>query len=191
MARSLYQTQFGRKFTGGKDLPQISTDLDSVRAYQFECQFQGVPAGGMSPRDLTLAAKQVNSVGFTMEDITVDRVNDRMFYPGKAAPEELVITFDNLLLKSVASDLWDWFKHSYDPMTGELTKLAGPGGSKTFKALKLSILQLDNVLNPHASTELYGVWVKSWKTAEFNYATNEFHTIEVVFRYDFMDNFNY
>ena len=191
MATSLYQTQFGRKFTGGKNLPQVSTDLDSVRAYQFELQFQGVPAGGTVARDFTLAAKQVSPAGFSVEDITVDRVNDRVFYPGKAAPEELTVTFDNLMLKTVASDLWGWFKTSYDPMTGELTKQGGPRGDKSFKANKLSILQLDNVLNPHATTELYGVWVKSWKTAEFNYSTNEFHTIEVVFRYDFMDNFNY
>ena len=191
MATSLYQTQFGRKFKGGENLPQISTEIDSVRAYQFECQFQGVPAGGSVARDFTLAAKQVTPVGFTVEDITVDRVNDKMYYPGKASPEEVTITFDNLLLKTVSSDLWGWFKNSYDPMTGELTKTAGPRGGLHFKALKLSILQLDNALNPHASSELYGVWVKSWKTAEFNYSTNEFHTIEVTFRYDFMDQFNH
>ena len=185
MPTSIYQTQFGRKFTGGKNLPMVSTEIDSIRAYQFECQFQGVPAGGSVSRDFTLAAKQVTPVGFSVEDITVDRVNDRMFYPGKASPEEITITFDNLLLRTVATDLWGWFKNSYDPMTGELTKSGG------FKALKLSVLQLDNVLNPHASSELYGVWVKSWKTAEFNYATNEFHTIEVTFRYDFMDHFNH
>ena len=64
----------------------------------------------------------------------------------------------------------------------------GKGGGGSFKANKMTILQLANNMNPHAAVECYGVWVKSWKTAEFNYATNEFHTIEVEFRYDFMDH---
>ena len=64
----------------------------------------------------------------------------------------------------------------------------GNPGRGTFKANKITILQLSNTMDPHAAIECYGVWVKSWKTAEFNYATNEFHTIEVEFRYDFMDH---
>lgn len=193
MVDSFYKTKFGRSFSAGKGLPAVSTDLDSVRAYQFEIHFFGLPDDlQLDQGDLTLAAKQISPVGYATEDIEVHRVNDKLFYPGKPSPEEITVTFDNLYLRESASTLWKWFRATYDPLTGEMTKNASPGGgaNKTFKAHKVEIIQLDNTLTPHASIELYGVYPKSWKASEFNYSTSEFHTLEVTFRYDFMDQFN-
>jgi hypothetical protein len=122
------------------------------------------------------------------EPIVVDRVNDKLYYPGKVTPEEVTITFDNLYLKETANDLWEYFKTIYDPITGEMTKNAGPGGAPTtFKTNKVEIIQLDNALQPHSTIELYGVWPTKWSAAEFNYSINDFHTIDVTFRYDFMN----
>lgn len=193
MVNSKYRTEYGRKFKAGQGLPVISTELDSVRAYQFEIHFFGLPAELQTVQsDLTLAAKQVSPVGMTVEDIEVNRVNDKVFYPGKASPEELTVTFDNLYLRTTSQTLWEWFKSVYNPLTGEMTQNAAPGGAagNTFKAHKVEIVQLDNTNTPHSVTEIYGVYPKSWKGAEFNYSTNDFHTIEVTFRYDFMDQFN-
>ena len=193
MADSFYKTRYGRSFQAGQGLPVISTDLDSHRVYQFEVQFHGLPSDlRLQQQDLTLAAKQVSPPGMSVEDIEVNRVNDKIFYPGKASPEEITITFDNLLLRNTAETLWNWFKSTYDPLTGELTKNSAPGGSSmsTFKANKMDIFQLDNTGAPHSTIQLYGVWPKSWKAAELNYSTNEFHTLEVTFRYDFMDQYN-
>lgn len=188
---SYYQSRYGRKFQAGKGLPTISTDLDSVRVFQWEIHFYGLPTS-LQPgqTDLTLAAKQVSPIGFSVEDIEVGRVNDTVFYPGKAKPEELVVTFDNLYLKNTSQDLYKWLRSIYDPLTGEMTKFAAPGGDprKSFKAHKVEIIKLDNTMNPHSVTELYGVYPKSWKEAELNYSTNEFHTIEVAFKFDFMDH---
>jgi len=186
--RSVYKGV--RPFIPGKGLPTISTDLDSVRVYQFEVQFEGVPGGAGVQDDLTIAAKQVSQAGMTVEDIVIDRVNDKIYYPGKATPEFITVTFDNLYLKNTSNTLWQWFQNTYDPLTGEMTKLAKPGnaGGGSFKANKMTILQLTNNMDPHTSVEVYGVWPRAWKTAEFNYSTNEFHTIEVEFRYDFMDH---
>ncbi len=176
----------------GTGLPTISTGLDSVRAYQWEAHFLGLPAQVNNARDLTLAAKQVSQIGMSVDDIEVNRVNDKVFYPGRPTPEEVTVTFDNLFLKNTAEDLWNWFKTIYDPITGEMTVNSPPGGNvSAFKANKLEIVQLDNTLTPHQTTELYGVYPKSFKLAEFNYSTNEFHTIEVTFRFDFMDQFNF
>ena len=95
------------------------------------------------------------------------------------------------MLRKTSETLWEWFKSSYDPMTGEMTKNSAPGGGNgTFKANRMDIFQLDNTGTPHSTTQLYGVYPKSWKAAEFNYETNGFHTLEVTFRYDFMDQFN-
>ena len=187
-ARSVYKGIRG--FNPGQGLPNVSTDLDSVRAYQFEIQFEGVPGGPGNGDDLTIAAKQVTQAGMVVEDIPIDRVNDKVYYPGKATPELITVTFDNLYLKETSNTLFEWFKRTYDPLTGEMTKLADPGvpGGGSFKANKMTILQLANNMEPHAAVECYGVWVKSWKTAEFNYSTNEFHTVEVEFRYDFMNH---
>jgi len=187
MARSIYKGL--RPFNKGQGLPNISTELDSVRAYQFEIQFEGVPGGPNNATDLTIAAKKVSNVGFTIEDIVVERLNDKVYYPGKATPEFVTVTFDNLYLKETSEVLWQWFTNSYDPVTGEMTKNSPPGlgAGSSFKANKMTILQLQNNMEPHAAVEVYGVWVRSWKTAEFAYGTNDFHSIDVEFRYDFMD----
>ena len=193
MAQSYYNVEYRGNFEDkkGQGLPIVSTQLDSVRAYQFEIHFLGLPAQVTNERDFTLAAKQVSQIGFSVEDIEASRVNDRIYYPGRPSPEEVTVTFDNLYLKETASDLWRWFKTVYDPITGEMTKNSAPGGNVSpFKANKVEIVQLDNAMTPHSVAELYGVYPKSWKTAEMNYSTNDFHTIEVSFRYDFMDQFN-
>ena len=125
----------------------------------------------------------------TIEDIEVHRVNDKVFYPGKASPEELTVTFDNFYQENgrVAEVLWQWFSWIYDPTSGKLTEKS-VGSESNWKSQSVVIVHLDAQGQPQTETRLYGVYPKSWKTAEFNYATNEFHTIEMVFRYDFMEH---
>ena len=187
-------SDLGRTITSdGRDLPTISEGLNSVRTYSFECHFElpnGVREGG-GDSFLTLAAKQVSNIGFTVEDIEVHRVNDRVFYPGKPSPEEVTITFDNLYQKKVSNTLWNWFKSIYNPMTGELLQNVstslGVEPKGDFKARELKVYQLDPHGKPLMTTKMIGVYPKSWKTAEFNYTNNDFHTIEMTFRYDFLD----
>ena len=178
----------------GDGLPVISQGLDSVRAYQWEMHFQGLPTfqGTDETHALVLACKQLTAVGFTFEPIEVHRVNDKVFYPGKGQTEELTATFDNLYDPQVAWLLWRWYSEIYNPLTGRFLGKSGSndpskGKNGWFKADKAIIVQLDAQGQPHSETRLYGVMPISWKTAEFNYGTNEFHTIEVVFRYDFME----
>ena len=126
------------QFVAGDNLPTISTQLDSVRTYQFECQFFGIPNAANGP-SLTTAAKQVSPVGGATDDIVVDRVNDKMFYPGKFTPEAVTITFDNQLLTNTTPELWNWFKNTYNPTTGDVAALAPPAnpGGGGLKANKL------------------------------------------------------
>ena len=173
-----------RRGMNGVTLPVISQGLDSVRAYQFEIHFI-LPENlgtGLASEHLTLAAKQVGQVGFASEDIEVHRVNDKVFYPGKSSPEALTVTFDNQYQTKISETLWNWYKSIYDPMNGTMQT------EGNFKAQKATIIHLDPKGKPKYETTLFGVYPKSWKTAEFNYGTNEFHTIEVEFRYDFMDH---
>lgn len=193
MASSYYKNKYGRNFTPGQGLPTVSTDLDSVRAYQFEIHFFGLPEDITNSTDLTLAAKKVGGLEMKNETITIDRVNDKLHYPGKTTPGELSVDFDNLYLRETASDLYRFFRHTYDPITGEMTKSAQPGGSAgtTFKADKVEVVMLDNTLTPHSVIELYGVYPTSWSASEFNYSTSQFHQLTVAFKYDFMNVYNY
>lgn len=192
---SPYYQGDGNKREGSFDngLPIISEGLNSVRAYQFEIHFElptitPAPEGGTDTK-LTLAAKQVSQVGFATEDIEVNRLNDKVFYPGKASPEELTVTFDNFYQPKVANTLWQWFSTIYDPMNGKFyTEQSLSTGINNWKSQRATIVHLDPAGQPLMETRLYGVYPKSWKTAEFNYSTNEFHTIEMVFRYDFMEH---
>jgi hypothetical protein len=190
MATFYNSAAFGRTITQGSltDMPKLSTMLDSVRPYQFEVEFMA-PAGGLT---LTVAAKQVSEIGFTVEDIEVHRVNDRYYYPGKASPEEVTITFDNLKQDPVPQAgsgmamavLYKWCQRTYDPLTGHFGDINNPGAPvKT----NMKIHQLDEDLNPIGSVTLYGAYPKSYKTAEYNYGTvGDMHTLTVSFRYDFM-----
>lgn len=190
MVDSLYKTDYRANFIPGKTLPKISEKLDSVRAYNFEIRFYGLPQSvAASQQDLTLAAKQVSPVGGTIDDIVAERGPDRVFYPGKFTPEELTITFDQQYLNNNVPALMEWFKSIYNPITGDTTALAAPGGpgNRGFKAQKLTIVQLDNTRTPFAFIELYGVYPKVFRTSEHNYSTNEFATVEVTFRYDWFD----
>ena len=193
MATSYYKVKYGRAFTPGAGLPVIATDIDSVRAYQFEVHFFGLPQEVTNQEDLTLAAKKVTGLDMAIEPIVIDRVNDKVHYPGKATPGELVVTFDNLYLRETASDLWKYFKTIYNPITGVLTENSQPGGGagQTFKANKLEVITLDNTMTPHSTTEVFGVWPMKWALSEFNYQTNDFHTLEVTFKYDFMNAYDY
>ena len=187
----IYKSDF-LSFSPGEGLPVISEKLDAIRAYQWEVHFAGIPGNaiaGQDEEDLTLAAKQISQVGVTVEDIPVHRVNDVVHYPGKPSPEEMVITFDNLLKNRTGTKLWEWFTQIYDPVTGEMTKSVSTGGGGLegkFKCNRTEIIQLDNNLEPVNTIELYGVYPKKWTNAELNYSTNEFNTVEITFRYDFM-----
>lgn len=192
MATSYYKEKYGREFTPGQGLPTVSTDLDSIRTYQFEIHFFGLPDDITNSTDLTLAAKRVQNLEMKNTPIEVNRVNDKLYYPGKTTPGELQVEFDNLYLKETASDLFRFFRHTYDPITGEMTKSSQPGGDgTTFKADKVEVVMLDNTLEPHSTVELYGVFPISWTASEFNYSQQQFHTITVNFKYDFMNVYNY
>tara|TARA_R100000329_G_C7614689_1_gene218167 strand:- start:1595 stop:2182 length:588 start_codon:yes stop_codon:yes gene_type:complete len=190
MVDSFLKNDYRANFEPGKSLPKLSTKLDAVRSYQFEVKFFGLPAEfSQTQQVLTAAAKQVSPIGGAVDDIVVDRLNDKMYYPGKFTPDAVTITFDNQLLTDTTPALWNWFKTIYDPITGDMTKLSAPGGpgNKSFKAAKMTVLELDNTNEPHAFIEMYGVYVTGVRYSEKNYATNDFSTVEVTFRFDFLD----
>jgi len=172
-------------------LPLVSEGLNSVRVYSFEVEFdlphivKSDNKGTGGDNFLTLAAKQVGNTGMSVEDIEVYRVNDKVFYPGRPTQDEVMITFDNLYIGDVSNALWDWFKKIYNPLTGQIMQGQNTSG---FKAQQVRIHQLDAQGNPKNTTRLFGVYPRAWKNAEFNYSNNQFHTVEVTFRYDFIDH---
>jgi len=191
------------------DSPRLSHALESYRAYAWEIQipqFAGslgnVP--GLASQDrLTLAAKQVTQPGFTVEDIEVHRVNEKFFYPGKPSPDEITVTFDNFIKGDIADALFAWMRTVYDPVygvhygglgngTAAVNQVPGIGPelkeTPIFKKT-VTIWQLDAKRVPTSHVNLYGCYPKGWKLGEFNYATNEFHTIEMTLRYDFAVQF--
>jgi len=185
MATYYNSDEFGRVITQGSptDMPTLSTKLDSIRTFQWEVEFRPPPGvGGEDEFTFTVAAKQVSEIGYAQEDIIAQRVNDKYYYPGKATPEDCVITFDNLLEQKAGPELYKWIQHTYNPLTGEFGEITD--NVKT----NITIHQLDGNRNPVSSVTLYGAYPKAYKTAEYNYATNDFHTIAVTFRFEFMSS---
>jgi len=181
--RNLYTLESGQ-------LPVVSTNLDSVRSYQWEVRFDLTPMGNVDnnlPNSFTLGAKVVQGLGYSFQDIEVHRMNDRVYYPGKVQQEEVTITFDNLLtgvgnLQDPMANLHTYLSTVFDMNTGFYTE--SPTG--TYKS-SLKILEFDGQGKVRQVIELKGVYPKSFMKGEKNYSTSEFDTIEVKFRYDFMD----
>ena len=186
--KGYYASNLNRDMTDGGTTPSISHDLDSIRAYQWEITFEppeGVEGGeGSVQKPFTLAAKQVNGIGISVEDIPVHRVNDQVFYPGKPSTEEMTVTFDNIVKTKASVQLYRFFQSIYDPVTGEFTTAfqANPGVFKT----NIKLVQLSADMQPFNYIELIGAWPKSLTAAEYNYSQNEFHTLEMKLRYDFI-----
>ena len=188
MARSsYYANNLNRDLTNSKGLPVISQDLDSIRSYQWEITFFPpadieVPLGFSKP--LTLAAKQVGGLELSVEDIEVHRVNDKVYYPGRPSYGELEVTFDNLLKTKTGWQLYKFFQTVWDPLTGEFTSkfLNTPGSFKT----NVEIIEMNGQNEPISMVKLVGVYPKKFSKAEKNYSTNDFDTVSVSFRYDFL-----
>jgi len=190
MAKSSYYASqaLNRDLNDNKGLPVISQDLDAIRAYQWEVTFKNLPSEVEVPlgfsKPLTLAAKQVNGLSVEVEDIEVNRVNDKVYYPGRPSMGTLEVTFDNLLKTKAGFQLYKYFQTTYDPATGEMTStfLNNPGSFKT----TIEVLELNGQMEPVSLVELRGAYPKSFTKAEKNYATGEFDTVSVTFRYDFL-----
>ena len=171
-----------------ENLPVVSTDLDSVRTYQFEVLFD---LGNVSDtagtviyeRQLTLAAKQVTGLSYAFKDIEVHRMNDLVYYPGKIQQEEVTVTFDNLLELSPGRQFYEYLATVFDMRTGfyRSTTLQNAGKAS------MEILEFDGAGNIRNRIQLVGVYPKSFTKGEKNYSTSEFDTFEVKFRYDFMN----
>ena len=187
----VYYAELNRTIDNKDDTPTISTALESVRAYQWEVEFTQSIESGTQPKPLTLAAKQVNGIGMSVEDIEVNRVNDKVYYAGKPSMEELRITFDNISEAKISKLLFDYFAtDTYNPKTGTMTDFNAGGGvgpllggwgksSIVLRQLKPDMTLLNEI-------QIIGAYPKKWTPSEYNYATNDFHTVEVAFRYDFL-----
>lgn len=170
-----------------KSNAKVSTNLDSIRQYQFEVHLSIPGIDNLTKEQIMVAATKVTGIGMESEAIEVHRVNDKLYYPGKAKMEPVVVTFDDQILTGVAARFWAYITKTYNPVTGTIaTGLLG--NNSNFKLPSMKIVQLKNDLTPYSETILYGVYPMSWKSAEFNYAQNAFHTIDVSFRYDFMSH---
>jgi len=188
MARSsYYANNLNRNLNETDGLPVISQDLDAVRVYQWEITFfppADVEQPGLFAKPLTLAAKQVNGMEVSVDTIEVNRVNDKVFYPGRPSYGELEVTFDNLLKTKAGFQLYKYFQTVWDPQTGEFTSsfLDTPGNFKT----NIEVLELNGQNEPVDVVKIVGAYPMRWAKAEKNYNQGDFDTISVRFKYDFI-----
>lgn len=189
--RSNYKNTFRTEVLRGpkrqnRSLPSLSTNLDSIRTYNFEIRISGPLLSNNDKQSFILGAKKVTSSGHKIEPIAVRRLNDTFYYPGGADSDELIITFDHQLETKAVDAVYTWLKNgAYNPETG-LSPQADLG-----KQTILDIMYLDSGRNVSKVVSYFGCFPVSFKPSEHNYNTNnEFHTFEATFRYDFMTYFD-
>jgi len=189
MAKTNFFITSDKRDLADGQMAMISQDLDSIRKYGWELIFQppvNSPAGAYD-RPLTMAAKAVGETGMTLDKIQVDRVNDRVFYAGKATPSDLTVTFDNLFATKTGVHLWEWFKTIYDSTTGQFTPLFLEAASQGVFKTQIDVLQLNAAGQPFTHQKFYGCYPTDIKWAEKNYSDSEFDQVTVTFSFDFMD----
>jgi len=175
----------------GDGLGALGQKYEAIRAYGWvlELPFDATSTGGTTGRPkgeaLKIACKQIGAVGFTTEDIAVDRVNDKFYYPGKYSTDETTLTFDNLVTGAAANMLFSWITSAtFNPNTGSM------GTGSTLKE-NLKIHQLNPNNEEIMTIHLWGAYPRFWRLSELNYSQSEFHTIEVGVRYDFVTHEGY
>ncbi len=174
-----YKDQYQRNTNKDGQLPLVSNLVDSTRAYEWEVKIS-IP-GVDGDTNFILGAKRVAGGGMASEKIQVDRVNDKVFYPGKVTPDELTITFDNLRDGNLLSKLYELFQKVYDPTTGCFYS----DGDVVPKGY-IKVYQLDNCRSPISASTYIGTFIRTWNPMDWDYSRNEFHEIECVFSYDFI-----
>jgi len=184
---SYYANNLNRDLNDNEGLPVISQDLDAVRVYQWEITFfppTGIETPSTFSKPLTLAAKRVGGFGYTIQDIEVNRVNDKVYYPGRVQHDELEVQFDNLLNSKTGFQLYKYMTSVWDPETGEYATSfqANPGKFKS----KVEIIELNGRNEVQQVIKLKGVYPKQITKAEKVYAQNDMDTITMKFRWDYM-----
>ena len=170
-------------------LPNLSTQLDSIRTYQFEVTFHeiqelvnaaGVTTGGVA-RSLTLACKAVSEISMEVATIEASRLNDKFYYPGKPTVKEVTFTFDNIKNTNAGAALYAWMQSIYDPLSGTFQSGNAAGKFKT----TIDVVEVDSKGNAVSYTRLIGCFPKSWQEATRDYAGSEgFHTLQLVVSVD-------
>ena len=177
--------------TTSTEAPKISTTLDVIKNYQFEVEFVDLPPlnGNFPQGNLTIGATKVTAFGMTVDTVEIHRVNDRVYYPGKAKFEPVTITFDNQLLLPQYAHLWEYIKTVYNPLTGQMYNPAtGARNAATLKTAKMKVRTLNGQNAPVSETTFWGVFPMDYKIAELKYSdTNTGSTIDVKFSVDLMD----
>ena len=175
---------------------RLTHQYDSFRAYSWIIRIPNL-AGILGTVDslgnftddteqLTLAARKVTGLGFSVETIEANKVNDRFYYPGRPSTQTATLTFDNLIKGDVAKILFTWMRTSYDPIFGVHSSpvLAGDQFKRT-----VEIVQLDHQKNPKLLIKLYGAFPLSFKVGELDYGSNNFATIDLDLKYDFLTQY--
>jgi len=132
---------------------------------------------------LSLAARRVTGLSYNVEVIDVNKVNDRFYYPGRPATQTATISFDNMIKGDTAKLLYAWMRTTYDPIFGTHSNpvIAGSQFKRT-----MEVVQLDAQRNPKLVAKLYGAFPIKWSIGELSYGTNDFATIDVEVKYDFI-----
>ena len=79
--------------------------------------------------------------------------------------------------------LYAWMRTTYDPVFGTHSNpvIAGDQFKRT-----MEVVQLDAQRNPKLVAKLYGAFPIKWAIGELSYGTNDFATIDVEVKYDFI-----
>jgi len=182
MPHIFWSDSYQRNISDKGDIPVISHGADSVRSYAWELQFNlGTLIPEAQADTFSFAAKSVGPIESVSERIPVDRVNDKVWYPGKVTNSEVTVVFEDLLKQKAGHFLYKWYQLVYNQQTGTFYD---PGIHMIKK--NIDILKLDNVLAPISHIKLIGAYPSAFREIDRDYGTNEMHKIEMTFSYDFV-----
>jgi phage tail-like protein len=132
------------------------------------------------PDEVGIASIAIKSVGLpngSFSELTLDYINQKYYFPGKFAWEEISLTLMDYIGDSTSQKLYDWFLANYNPLTGK--QAFGANLKKT-----VNIILLDPEGAELERWVLKGAWPKTFNWGELDYEADDLRTLELAIRYD-------
>lgn len=122
--------------------------------------------------------RTANRPQVAFEDTTVDYMNTKFYYPGKATWEPLTLTLLDPLVPSAAQKTIEWLRLVYEAETGRM-------GYKAFLAKTINLKMLDPVGAVAEEWEIINAWPQTINWGELDYSVSDPVNITVTLRFDF------
>lgn len=169
---------------------------EPMRKNWFIVQFSDANSQGDTSNNeaLTIACKSCDVPRLTTTDNVIDRINDKVYTPGKSEYETISMSFYEYIQDNITNDdgnknksageiLYKWQQSIHDVKTGKQ-------GAKKQIAKNVAIVQIDGNGNAIRVWNIYKAWPTAVEFANLDSAEGSIQDVNVTLRFDWAEQRN-